>query len=82
WQKKCQPEQYWIVDPISGRLDPANHQGRKFTCRVADWLREHPAHLTRHPTHVSYSRFSWADELEIWSKKAFECTQTKLAGKF
>ncbi|SFU41950.1 2-succinyl-5-enolpyruvyl-6-hydroxy-3-cyclohexene-1-carboxylic-acid synthase [Xenorhabdus koppenhoeferi] len=82
WQEKCQPEQYWIVDPISGRLDPANHQGRKFTCRVADWLREHPAHLTRHPTHVSYSQFSWADELEIWSRKAFECTQTKLAERF
>ncbi|CAM3413392.1 bifunctional: 2-oxoglutarate decarboxylase; SHCHC synthase [Xenorhabdus nematophila ATCC 19061] len=80
WQEKCQPEQYWIVDPIIGRLDPANHRGRKFTCCVADWLREHPAHLT--PAHSSYSQSSWADELAIWAKKASECVATTLAGKF
>ncbi|OTA21181.1 2-succinyl-5-enolpyruvyl-6-hydroxy-3-cyclohexene-1-carboxylate synthase [Xenorhabdus beddingii] len=72
WQGKCQPEQYWIVDPIAGRLDPANHQGRKFTCHVADWLREHPAH----------DQAPWADELSRWSKKAFQCVKTQLAGKF
>ncbi|OTA17306.1 2-succinyl-5-enolpyruvyl-6-hydroxy-3-cyclohexene-1-carboxylate synthase [Xenorhabdus vietnamensis] len=72
WQAKCQPEQYWIVDPIAGRLDPANHRGRKFTCSVADWLREHPA----------YSRVPWADELNSWSRSAFKVVETKLAGEF
>ncbi|KMJ45490.1 2-succinyl-5-enolpyruvyl-6-hydroxy-3-cyclohexene-1-carboxylate synthase [Xenorhabdus khoisanae] len=72
WQTRCQPEQYWIVDPVAGRLDPANHQGRKFNCHVADWLREHPA----------YYRTPWADELSLWAKKALKCVETKLAGKF
>ncbi|MBD1226212.1 2-succinyl-5-enolpyruvyl-6-hydroxy-3-cyclohexene-1-carboxylic-acid synthase [Xenorhabdus griffiniae] len=72
WQAKCQPEQYWIVDPIAGRLDPANHRGRKFTCSVTDWLREHPA----------YSRAPWAEELNLWSKSAFKCVETKLTGEF
>ncbi|BET97611.1 2-succinyl-5-enolpyruvyl-6-hydroxy-3-cyclohexene-1-carboxylic-acid synthase [Xenorhabdus taiwanensis] len=72
WRAKCQPEQYWIVDPIVGRLDPANHRGRKFTCSVTDWLREHPA----------YSRAPWADELNSWSKSAFKCVETKLTGEF
>ncbi|MDX7991847.1 2-succinyl-5-enolpyruvyl-6-hydroxy-3-cyclohexene-1-carboxylic-acid synthase [Xenorhabdus littoralis] len=74
WQAKCQPEQYWVVDPIAGRLDPANHQGRKFTCCVSDWLRVHPAQ--------AYSQLSWADELSIWSDRAFKCVATKLAGEF
>ncbi|KLU15627.1 MULTISPECIES: 2-succinyl-5-enolpyruvyl-6-hydroxy-3-cyclohexene-1-carboxylic-acid synthase [Xenorhabdus] len=72
WQAKCQPEQYWIVDPIAGRLDPENHRGRKFTCSVTDWLREHPA----------YSRVPWAEELNSWSKSAFKCVETKLTGEF
>ncbi|MDX7998087.1 2-succinyl-5-enolpyruvyl-6-hydroxy-3-cyclohexene-1-carboxylic-acid synthase [Xenorhabdus sp. Reich] len=74
WQAKSQPEQYWVVDPIAGRLDPANHQGRKFTCCVSDWLRAHPAQ--------AYSQLSWADELSIWSDRAFKCVATKLAGEF
>ncbi|WP_338804943.1 2-succinyl-5-enolpyruvyl-6-hydroxy-3-cyclohexene-1-carboxylic-acid synthase [Xenorhabdus griffiniae] len=72
WQAKCQPEQYWIVDSSAGRLDPANHRGRKFTCSVTDWLREHPA----------YSRAPWAEELNLWSKSAFKCVETKLTGEF
>ncbi|MBD2798213.1 2-succinyl-5-enolpyruvyl-6-hydroxy-3-cyclohexene-1-carboxylic-acid synthase [Xenorhabdus sp. 18] len=72
WQATCQPEQYWIVDPIAGRLDPANHRGRKFTCPVADWLREHPA----------CSQAPWAEELQAWSNSAFHCVETGLAGKF
>ncbi|PHM40777.1 2-succinyl-5-enolpyruvyl-6-hydroxy-3-cyclohexene-1-carboxylic-acid synthase [Xenorhabdus szentirmaii] len=75
WQAKCRPEQYWIVDKIAGRLDPANHQGRKFTCCVSDWLREHPAY-------TSPESLSWADELALWSNNAFKCVDAKLAGKF
>ncbi|SFN87720.1 2-succinyl-5-enolpyruvyl-6-hydroxy-3-cyclohexene-1-carboxylic-acid synthase [Xenorhabdus japonica] len=77
WQAKCQPEQYWVVDPIAGRLDPANHRGRKFTCRVADWLREHPAY-----SRMSWADLPWADELNTWSRSASKCVETKLAGEF
>ncbi|ERT10865.1 2-succinyl-5-enolpyruvyl-6-hydroxy-3-cyclohexene-1-carboxylic-acid synthase [Photorhabdus temperata] len=72
WQAKCQPEEFWIIDPIPGRLDPANHRGRKLTCNIADWLLAHPAQL----------RTSWAEELIIWSEKAVNCVRTELAGKF
>ncbi|AKH64666.1 MULTISPECIES: 2-succinyl-5-enolpyruvyl-6-hydroxy-3-cyclohexene-1-carboxylic-acid synthase [Photorhabdus] len=72
WQAKCQPEEFWIIDPIPGRLDPANHRGRKLTCNIADWLLAHPAQ----------SRTSWAEELIIWSEKAVNCVRTELAGKF
>ncbi|PHM75080.1 2-succinyl-5-enolpyruvyl-6-hydroxy-3-cyclohexene-1-carboxylic-acid synthase [Xenorhabdus kozodoii] len=72
WQANCQPEEYWIVDPLVGRLDPANHRGRKFTCKVADWLREHPADPCA----------PWADELNLWSKSAFKFVAARLAGKF
>ncbi|MEX0445749.1 2-succinyl-5-enolpyruvyl-6-hydroxy-3-cyclohexene-1-carboxylic-acid synthase [Xenorhabdus sp. SGI246] len=85
WQAKCQPEEYWIIDPIMGRLDPANHQGRKFTCHVADWLRDHPAQ-TEMPnvfeTKVFGTNVFWADELRIWSEKAFNCVSAQLDGKF
>ncbi|MCP9267878.1 2-succinyl-5-enolpyruvyl-6-hydroxy-3-cyclohexene-1-carboxylic-acid synthase [Xenorhabdus sp. XENO-1] len=77
WQAQCQPEEFWIVDPIVGRLDPANHQGRKFTCYVADWLREHPADFTQEPISSC-----WADELTSWSEQALECVNARLDGKF
>ncbi|PHM37543.1 2-succinyl-5-enolpyruvyl-6-hydroxy-3-cyclohexene-1-carboxylic-acid synthase [Xenorhabdus innexi] len=75
WQATCQPEEYWVIDAMTGRLDPANHQGRKFTCDITSWLREHPAR-------TDHLNASWASELEIWSEKASECVTEKLAGKF
>ncbi|PHM67745.1 2-succinyl-5-enolpyruvyl-6-hydroxy-3-cyclohexene-1-carboxylate synthase [Xenorhabdus stockiae] len=75
WQAACQPEEYWIIDSIAGRLDPANHQGRKFTCDIAAWLQEHP-------THIDHPNAFWANELKIWSEKASECVAEKLSGKF
>ncbi|MGQ7116232.1 hypothetical protein ACUOFC_67280, partial [Escherichia sp. TWPC-MK] len=30
WQASCEPEEYWIVDDIEGRLDPAHHRQRRF----------------------------------------------------
>ncbi|NHB94031.1 2-succinyl-5-enolpyruvyl-6-hydroxy-3-cyclohexene-1-carboxylic-acid synthase [Photorhabdus cinerea] len=72
WQAKCQPEEFWIIDAIPGRLDPANHRGRKLTCNIADWLLAHPAQ----------SRTPWAEELIIWSERAVNCVRTELAGKF
>ncbi|STW28317.1 2-oxoglutarate synthase subunit, 2-oxoacid-ferredoxin oxidoreductase subunit B [Klebsiella michiganensis] len=29
WQATCEPEEYWLVDNLPGRLDPAQHRGRR-----------------------------------------------------
>lgn len=43
WQASCDPQEYWIVDNIEGRLDPAHHRGRRLVATVGDWLELHPA---------------------------------------
>ncbi|MEY0473963.1 2-succinyl-5-enolpyruvyl-6-hydroxy-3-cyclohexene-1-carboxylic-acid synthase [Providencia huaxiensis] len=43
WQANCEPQEYWIIDSIPQRLDPANHMGRKLTCSIKGWLDNHPA---------------------------------------
>ncbi len=43
WQATCEPEEYWLVDNLQGRLDPAHHRGRRLVSTVADWLEHHPA---------------------------------------
>ncbi|MFC3394856.1 2-succinyl-5-enolpyruvyl-6-hydroxy-3-cyclohexene-1-carboxylic-acid synthase [Brenneria rubrifaciens] len=53
WQAKCQPQTYWLVDKLPGRLDPAHHRGRRLIADVGDWLVAHPA-VAQPP---------WADEL-------------------
>lgn len=42
WQAQCQPEEYWIIDSIPGRLDPTHHRGRRLVSTVSDWLIAHP----------------------------------------
>jgi len=42
WQAQCQPEEYWIIDSIPGRLDPTHHHGRRLVSTVSDWLIAHP----------------------------------------
>ncbi len=49
WQASCEPEEYWIVDDIEGRLDPAHHRGRRLIANIADWLEQHPAEKTPAP---------------------------------
>lgn len=34
WQATCKPEEYWLVDPLEGRLDPAHHRGRRLVCEI------------------------------------------------
>lgn len=53
WQATCQPEEYWIVDPLPGRLDPANHRGRRLSANIGEWLELHPAE----------KRSAWAEKL-------------------
>ncbi|CNK93977.1 2-succinyl-5-enolpyruvyl-6-hydroxy-3-cyclohexene-1-carboxylate synthase [Yersinia mollaretii] len=60
WQAECQPQEYWLVDNLPGRLDPANHRGRRMISPVNVWLDQHPAQR----------RAPWAAELIEWSQKA------------
>ena len=58
WQAACTPPEFWIIDTIPGRLDPANHRGRKFDCSAGEWLDDHPAQ----------SRTPWAPQLTEWTQ--------------
>lgn len=43
WQARCQAREYWLVDPLPGRLDPAHQRGRRIYSAVGPWLDDHPA---------------------------------------
>ena len=36
-------DEYWLVDNLPGRLDPAQHRGRRLLSSVERWLELHPA---------------------------------------
>ncbi|KAA9000007.1 2-succinyl-5-enolpyruvyl-6-hydroxy-3-cyclohexene-1-carboxylic-acid synthase [Affinibrenneria salicis] len=42
WQASCRPREYWLVDPLTGRLDPAHHRGRRLVSPIGPWLDLHP----------------------------------------
>ncbi len=48
WQATCTPEEYWLVDPLEGRLDPAHHRGRRTVSDINSWLELHPAENANH----------------------------------
>ncbi|ELY4159040.1 2-succinyl-5-enolpyruvyl-6-hydroxy-3-cyclohexene-1-carboxylic-acid synthase [Cronobacter turicensis] len=54
WQSECRAQEYWIVDPLPGRLDPAHHCGRRLVADISAWLEHHPAHPV----------MPWAEPLE------------------
>jgi 2-succinyl-5-enolpyruvyl-6-hydroxy-3-cyclohexene-1-carboxylate synthase len=60
WQATCEPEEYWLVDSLPNRLDPANHRGRRLSCDIAQWLELHPAE----------KRVVWAEKLTTLAKIA------------
>ncbi|WP_312688051.1 2-succinyl-5-enolpyruvyl-6-hydroxy-3-cyclohexene-1-carboxylic-acid synthase [Kosakonia sp.] len=43
WQATCEPQEYWLIDSLPGRLDPAHHRGRRLVANVSAWLEQHPA---------------------------------------
>jgi len=57
WQATCEPDEYWLVDNLAGRLDPAHHRGRRLVCKVSTWLEQHPAEQ-RQPWAVDIPRLS------------------------
>lgn len=72
WQEQCRAEEYWLIDSLPGRLDPAHHRGRRIRSSVAEWLELHPAQ----------PRSLWAGELSELAGEAFAATSDYLTNRF
>lgn len=72
WQGNCQPQEYWLIDPLPGRLDPAQHRGRRLQVPVGEWLTLHPAQ----------PQARWAEALEVLSQQVCDNMQGRLATHF
>ncbi|WP_373963481.1 2-succinyl-5-enolpyruvyl-6-hydroxy-3-cyclohexene-1-carboxylic-acid synthase [Kosakonia sacchari] len=73
WQATCEPEEYWLIDRLQGRLDPAHHRGRRLVSSVADWLEQHPAE----------PRAPWCEAIPRLSAQAWEtvCAKRDIFGE-
>ncbi|MRS14884.1 2-succinyl-5-enolpyruvyl-6-hydroxy-3-cyclohexene-1-carboxylic-acid synthase [Enterobacteriaceae bacterium RIT691] len=67
WQATCEPEEYWLVDNLPGRLDPAHHRGRRLVCNVERWLELHPAE----------KRQSWSIDIPQLSEQAWQLAEAQ-----
>lgn len=72
WQANCKLQEYWLVDNISGRRDPANHRGRRLIADISTWLRLHPAQPDK----------PWATGLAELAHKAQVHVNEQLTDKF
>ncbi|CAI0712698.1 2-succinyl-5-enolpyruvyl-6-hydroxy-3-cyclohexene-1-carboxylate synthase [Serratia quinivorans] len=72
WQEQCRPQEYWLIDELPGRLDPAQHRGRRIRASVAQWLELHPAQ----------PRSPWADELTTLADNALDAVSGHLVNRF
>lgn len=67
WQASCEPEEYWLVDNLPGRLDPAHHRGRRLVSAIGDWLDEHPAE----------PRASWCSDIPALAQQAWQAVEAQ-----
>ena len=67
WQLACEPDEYWLVDPLSGRLDPAHHRGRRLVSNIGQWLEKHPAE----------KRAPWTTVIPTLSEQAWDAVATQ-----
>ncbi|WP_330982546.1 MULTISPECIES: 2-succinyl-5-enolpyruvyl-6-hydroxy-3-cyclohexene-1-carboxylic-acid synthase [Enterobacterales] len=67
WQATCEPDEYWLVDNLPGRLDPAHHRGRRLVCDIDRWLELHPAE----------TRKSWSVEIPRLSAQAWQVVEAE-----
>ena len=72
WQERCQPEEFWLIDDLPGRLDPAHHRGRRIRSAVGEWLDLHPAQ----------PRSPWAGDLSALADDALDATSQYLVSRF
>ena len=67
WQATCEPDEYWLVDTLPGRLDPAHHRGRRLVCGIDRWLELHPAE----------HRQSWCVNIPRLSEQAWQAVEAQ-----
>lgn len=72
WQEHCCPQEFWLIDPMPGRLDPAHHRGRRQVAPVSDWLNAHPAQ----------AQAPWARGLSACVEAVRHYVAVRLAGPF
>ncbi|ANJ99625.1 2-succinyl-5-enolpyruvyl-6-hydroxy-3-cyclohexene-1-carboxylic-acid synthase [Serratia plymuthica] len=72
WQEQCRPQEYWLIDDLPGRLDPAHHRGRRIRSGVAQWLELHPVQ----------PRSPWAQELAQLADQALDRVSGYLVNRF
>ncbi|MEY8711397.1 2-succinyl-5-enolpyruvyl-6-hydroxy-3-cyclohexene-1-carboxylic-acid synthase [Mangrovibacter phragmitis] len=60
WQASGHQDNWWLVDPLPGRLDPGHHRGRRIQATVEAWLDLHPAH----------KQVGWAEALRAYVQQA------------
>ncbi|MDR0805709.1 MAG: 2-succinyl-5-enolpyruvyl-6-hydroxy-3-cyclohexene-1-carboxylic-acid synthase [Enterobacteriaceae bacterium] len=76
WQARCKPQEYWLIDPIRGRLDPANHRGRRIDANISAWLQLHAVKSS------IQGNAAWAAELTPIANKAKAHVTQQLNDKF
>jgi len=72
WLAAATPEEYWLVDKLPGRQDPAQHRGRRIQQSVADWLSIHGAQPRR----------PWCAALEDLAQRTAQMVEESLAVGF
>jgi 2-succinyl-5-enolpyruvyl-6-hydroxy-3-cyclohexene-1-carboxylate synthase len=43
WLATAKPEQFWLIEAMPPRRDPANHRGSRIVADIRQWLAAHPA---------------------------------------
>jgi 2-succinyl-5-enolpyruvyl-6-hydroxy-3-cyclohexene-1-carboxylate synthase len=43
WLSQCQPDEYWLVEAMPGRRDPAHLRAHRIQAEILPWLAAHPA---------------------------------------
>lgn len=73
WQKSIHPKEYWLIDHLTGRRDPAHHHGRRIVADIIEWLTLHPAPSIP---------FKWADSLSECAAQASTLIKSRLNNEF
>ncbi|MGL4858447.1 MAG: 2-succinyl-5-enolpyruvyl-6-hydroxy-3-cyclohexene-1-carboxylic-acid synthase, partial [Enterobacteriaceae bacterium] len=72
WQAACQPQEYWLISETPGRLDSANHRGRRIICCIQQWLSLHRVH----------PHTPWAPQLQERALRTLHYVQAQTAEQF
>ncbi len=73
WQQSIQPKEYWLIDQLKGRRDPAHHYGRRIVADIVAWLTLHPTPQTP---------IDWAGSLLDYVQYAQSVITEKISNEF